>query len=183
MNCLVKGFPKLEVNWTRYGKLPDTTNKLTIKQVTFEDAGQYTCSAKNSEGKNEASFYFFSSSYSFHFLFFFLIEVKGGSHSYQREGVLVHNRNKCSIFFHYIFFHYWEVIFIIFFLTARMKKKRRFSFSESDLRTFKTHKEESIFRIQKLFLMKQWRHLKNEFKVTGRTNIISELRENVRMFS
>ena len=71
MNCLVKGFPKLEVNWTRYGKLPDTTNKLTIKQVTFKDAGQYTCSAKNSEGKNEASFYFFSSSYSFHFLFFF----------------------------------------------------------------------------------------------------------------
>ena len=90
MNCLVKGFPKLEVNWTRDGELPDTTDKLTIKQVTYEDAGQYTCSTKNSEGKNEASFYFFSSSYSFHFLFFFLIEVKGGSHSYQREGVLVH---------------------------------------------------------------------------------------------
>ena len=71
MNCLVKGFPKLEVNWTRDGELPDTTDKLTIKQVTYEDAGQYTCSTKNSEGKNEASFYFFSSSYSFHFLFFF----------------------------------------------------------------------------------------------------------------
>ena len=57
VNCLVKGFPKLEVNCTRYGKLPDTTNKLTIKQVTFKDAGQYTCSAENSEGKNEASYF------------------------------------------------------------------------------------------------------------------------------
>ena len=67
MNCLVKGFPKLDVNWTRDGKLPDTTNKLTIKQVTYEDAGQYTCSAKNSEGKKEASFTF-----SFSVLFFLL---------------------------------------------------------------------------------------------------------------
>lgn len=46
------------MNWTRDGKLPDTTNKLTVKQVTYEHAGQYTCSAKNSEGKNEASFTF-----------------------------------------------------------------------------------------------------------------------------
>ena len=51
----MKGFPKLEVNWTRDGKLTDTTNKLIIKQVTYEDAA---CSTKNSEGKNEASFYF-----------------------------------------------------------------------------------------------------------------------------
>ena len=91
MNCLVKGFPKLEVNWTRDGELPDTTDKLTIKQVTYEDAGQYTCSTKNSEGKNEASFYFSLLVTLFIFCSFFLIEVKGGSHSYQREGVLVHN--------------------------------------------------------------------------------------------
>ena len=56
MDCLVKGFPKPEVNWTRDGKLFNTTNKLTIKQVTYGDAGQYTCSAKNSEGKREAAF-------------------------------------------------------------------------------------------------------------------------------
>ena len=56
MNCIVKGFPKPEVNWTKDGKLLDTTNKLTIKQVTYGDAGQYTCSAENSEGKNEAAF-------------------------------------------------------------------------------------------------------------------------------
>ncbi|XP_066014636.1 fibroblast growth factor receptor 4-like isoform X2 [Pocillopora verrucosa] len=56
MDCLVKGFPKPEVNWTRDGKLLNTTNKLTIKQVTYGDAGQYTCSAKNSEGKREAAF-------------------------------------------------------------------------------------------------------------------------------
>ena len=29
---------------------------LTINQVTDGDAGQYKCSAKNSEGKNEAAF-------------------------------------------------------------------------------------------------------------------------------
>ena len=69
MNCIVKGFPKPEVNWTKDGKLLHTTNKLTIKQVTYGDTGQYTCSAKNSEGK--MLIYFFSSSYSFHFLFFF----------------------------------------------------------------------------------------------------------------
>ena len=49
VSCVVEGFPRLEVNQTRDGKLPDTTNKLTIKQVTYEDAGQYTCTAKNSK--------------------------------------------------------------------------------------------------------------------------------------
>ena len=29
---------------------------LTINRVTYGDAGQYKCSAKNSEGKNEAAF-------------------------------------------------------------------------------------------------------------------------------
>nr|XP_058962211.1 vascular endothelial growth factor receptor 3-like isoform X2 [Pocillopora verrucosa] len=56
VDCLVRGFPQPEVNWTRDGKLLNTTNKLTIKQVTYGDAGQYTCSAKNSEGKSEAAF-------------------------------------------------------------------------------------------------------------------------------
>ena len=53
----MKGFPKPEVNWTKDGKLLDTRNMLTINRVTYGDAGQYTCSAKNSEGKNEAAFH------------------------------------------------------------------------------------------------------------------------------
>ncbi|CAH3162930.1 unnamed protein product, partial [Pocillopora meandrina] len=57
IQCFVKGFPKPEVNWTKDGKLLDTRNMLTTNQVTYRDAGQYKCSAKNSEGKNEAAFH------------------------------------------------------------------------------------------------------------------------------
>ena len=57
IQCFVKGFPKPEVNWTKDGKLLDTRNMLTTNQVTYGDAGQYKCSAKNSEGKNEAAFH------------------------------------------------------------------------------------------------------------------------------
>ena len=53
----MKGFPKPEVNWTKDGKLLDTRNMLTTNRVTYGDAGQYKCSAKNSEGKNEAAFH------------------------------------------------------------------------------------------------------------------------------
>ena len=56
VDCLVRGFPQPEVNWTRNGKLLDTKNKLTITYMSYGDAGQYTCSANNSEGKNEAAF-------------------------------------------------------------------------------------------------------------------------------
>ena len=52
----MRGFPQPEVNWTRDGKILNTTNKLIIKQVTYGDAGQYTCSAKISEWKSEAAF-------------------------------------------------------------------------------------------------------------------------------
>ena len=51
----MRGFPKPEVKWTKDGKLVNTRNMLTINRVTYGDAGQYTCSAKNSEGKNEAA--------------------------------------------------------------------------------------------------------------------------------
>ena len=54
---------------------------LTINQVTYGDAGQYKCSAKNSEGKKEAAFHitvtgncwptFVSFSFFSHFLIFF----------------------------------------------------------------------------------------------------------------
>ena len=51
IQCFVRGFPKLEVNWTNDGKLLDTRNTLTINRVSYGDAGQYKCSAKSSEGK------------------------------------------------------------------------------------------------------------------------------------
>ena len=57
IKCFERGFPEPEVNWTKDGKLFDTRNMLTINRVTFGDVGQYTCSAKNSEGKNGAAFY------------------------------------------------------------------------------------------------------------------------------
>ena len=47
IQCFVRGFPKLEVTW----------NTLTINRMTYGDAGQYKCSAKSSEGKNEAAFH------------------------------------------------------------------------------------------------------------------------------
>ena len=53
----MKGFPKPEVNWTKDGKLLDTRNMLTINRVTFEDVGQYKCSAKNSEGESKSAFH------------------------------------------------------------------------------------------------------------------------------
>ena len=51
----MRGFPKPKVKWTKDGKLVNTRNMLTINRVTYGDAGQYTCSAKNSEGKIEAA--------------------------------------------------------------------------------------------------------------------------------
>ena len=79
----MKGFPKPEVNWTKDGKLLDTRNMLTANRVTYDDAGQYKCSAKNSEGRNEAAFHitvtgkcwlnFVSFSCSSYFLTFFSV--------------------------------------------------------------------------------------------------------------
>ena len=56
---------------------------LTINRVTYGDAGQYTCSAKNSWGKNEAASHttvtvkrwrtFVSFSFYSHFLIFFIL--------------------------------------------------------------------------------------------------------------
>ena len=53
----MRGFPTPEVNWTKDGKLLDIRNMLTINRVTYGDAGQYKCSAENSEGRNEAAFH------------------------------------------------------------------------------------------------------------------------------
>ena len=37
IQCFVRGFPKLEVNWTNDGKLLDTRNTLTINRVSYGD--------------------------------------------------------------------------------------------------------------------------------------------------
>ena len=83
-----------------------------IRQARFEESGEYTCSAENLEGSMKSTFW---------------IEVKGGT-------VLIRINEKEFWFIIEtnvrFFFHYWKVIFIIFFITAKIKK-RRFSFSES----------------------------------------------------
>ena len=56
-NCSLSGFPTPEILWTKDGENIGNKNTLTINRVSYSDAGQYTCSAKNSEGKNEAAFH------------------------------------------------------------------------------------------------------------------------------
>ena len=55
--CFVRGYPPPEVNWTKDGIDLGNNNTLTIDRVSYEDAGRYTCSIKNSEGKNETTFW------------------------------------------------------------------------------------------------------------------------------
>ena len=55
--CSLGGFPTPDILWTKDGVNLRNNNTLTIRQARFEDSGQYTCSAKNSEGKNEAAFH------------------------------------------------------------------------------------------------------------------------------
>ena len=130
--CSLSGFPTPEVLWTKDGMYLGKKNTLMIRQARFEDSGEYTCSAENLEGSMKSTFW---------------IKVKGGT-------VLIHINEKefwfiivTSVRF---FFSLLKINFHHFFsLLQKFKKKKRFSFSESDLRTFKTHKKESWFRIQK----------------------------------
>ena len=82
--CSLSGFPTPEILWTKDGVNLGNNNTLTINRVSYGDAGRYTCSAKNSEGKRESAFHitvtgkrwlnfvFFScSSYFLRFFFFF----------------------------------------------------------------------------------------------------------------
>ena len=55
-NCSLSGFPTPEILWTKDGENLGNNNTLTINPVSYGDAGQYACSANNSEGKNEAAF-------------------------------------------------------------------------------------------------------------------------------
>ena len=83
-NCSLSGFPIPEVLWTKDEvNLDNNNNTFTINRVTYGDAGEYTCSANNSEGKIESAFHitvtgkywltFVSLSFYSHFLIFLFI--------------------------------------------------------------------------------------------------------------
>ena len=85
-NCSLSGFPTPEILWTKDGENLGNNNTLTINRVSYGDAGQYTCSANNSEGKSESAFHitvtgkrwlnfvsFSCSSYFLTFFFFFFV--------------------------------------------------------------------------------------------------------------
>ena len=57
LKCSLRGFPKPEVLWTRDQVKLSNENTLIIDGVKYEDAGQYTCSAKNSEGSKNSTFW------------------------------------------------------------------------------------------------------------------------------
>ncbi|XP_022778625.1 hemicentin-1-like, partial [Stylophora pistillata] len=56
LKCTVSGFPIPEVLWTKDGLNIGNSDTLSINRVRYEDAGQYACSAVNSEGKIKAAF-------------------------------------------------------------------------------------------------------------------------------
>ena len=55
--CSRSGFPTPEILWTKDGVNRGNNNTLTIRQARLEDSGQYTCSAKNSEGSKNSTFW------------------------------------------------------------------------------------------------------------------------------
>nr|XP_058956714.1 hemicentin-1-like [Pocillopora verrucosa] len=55
--CSLSGFPTPEILWTKDGVNLGNNNTLTINRVSYGDAGQYTCSAKNSEGSKNSTFW------------------------------------------------------------------------------------------------------------------------------
>ena len=55
--CSLSGFPTPEILWTKDGVNLGNNNTLTINRLSYGDAGRYTCSANNSEGKRESAFH------------------------------------------------------------------------------------------------------------------------------
>ena len=55
--CSLSGFPTPEILWTKDGVNRSNNNTLTIRQARFKDSGQYICSAKNSEGSKNSTFW------------------------------------------------------------------------------------------------------------------------------
>ena len=56
-NCSLSGFPTPEILWTKDGVNLTNNNTLTIRQARLEDSGKYTCSANNSEGSKNSTFW------------------------------------------------------------------------------------------------------------------------------
>ena len=50
LKCVQRGDPEPNVTWTNNGTQVSNNNTLVITNVTFKDAGQYGCVAKNSAG-------------------------------------------------------------------------------------------------------------------------------------
>ena len=55
--CSLSGFPTPEILWTRDGLNLSNNNTFTINRVSYGDAGQYKCSAKNIGGNPESAFH------------------------------------------------------------------------------------------------------------------------------
>ena len=55
--CFLSGCPTPKILWTKDGVNLGNNNTYTIRQARFEDSGQYTCSAKNSEGSKNSTFW------------------------------------------------------------------------------------------------------------------------------
>ena len=55
--CFLSAFPTLTIHWTKDGVNLGNNNTYTIRQARLEDSGQYTCSAKNSEGSKNSTFW------------------------------------------------------------------------------------------------------------------------------
>ena len=56
-NCSLTGFPTPEILWAKDEVNLTSNNTLTIRQVRWEDSGKYTCSAENSEGSKNSTFW------------------------------------------------------------------------------------------------------------------------------
>ena len=50
LKCIERGDPEPNVNWIKNGTQVANNNTLVITNVTFKDAGQYGCVAKNRAG-------------------------------------------------------------------------------------------------------------------------------------
>ena len=55
--CSLSGFPTPEILWTKDGVNCGNNNTLTIRQARLKDSGSYTCSANNSEGSKNSTFW------------------------------------------------------------------------------------------------------------------------------
>ena len=55
--CFLSAFPTLTVHWTKDGVNLGNNNTYAIRQARLKHSGQYTCSAKNSGGSKNSTFW------------------------------------------------------------------------------------------------------------------------------